>query len=521
MGKTSPVSARTSASAAVTAVPFLWPLGNSSTPDEMNTSYGPRIDADRWDFHDGVDLPAAIGTPIHAMANGVVHRAGPADKTAAGTGFGSTHVLLKVVDPKDGKNDLFLVYLHLDSIADGIIEGAKVKQGDLIGAVGQEDAEYSHLHMEFRKGGPQEERSVHPLNYLPYVNTKNVTNLRLDRANFYRDTTDKSEVRLRFDVTNRKEGDVRGVHVKLTGIGVAARELDVDFDKRDTIDSDKGDEKEFKNGIAVEGYQKSNLKGDGLTDLQYGVLINDLDPAFSTAEFQVLDVKNRKTQITAPLLKLPTGETAVNSRATFEGQTFPPRGWELKLLPGNTCQPDAVAALKGAKGLLCTDVNSLAGTLIRAGLSFPLPTTRMSWRLGADIRAADLQLETGEVIYPLAFLAGDVLVGAASLRNIGSNKFIAGVLMRSSEGLFREKIDVIEGEVLLGSVVRWELDLSRLGTRQTTAVVRLNSGVIARIDGDTSIVEPDRAVAGIMHRFSKLQITLHIDQLALTEEPRF
>ena len=45
----------------------------------MNTSYGPRIDADRWDFHDGIDLPAAVGTPVHAMADGVVHRAGPAD----------------------------------------------------------------------------------------------------------------------------------------------------------------------------------------------------------------------------------------------------------------------------------------------------------------------------------------------------------------------------------------------------------------------------------------------------------
>ena len=47
----------------------------------MNTSYGPRIDADRWDFHDGIDLPAAVGTPVHAMADGVVHRAGPADQT--------------------------------------------------------------------------------------------------------------------------------------------------------------------------------------------------------------------------------------------------------------------------------------------------------------------------------------------------------------------------------------------------------------------------------------------------------
>jgi hypothetical protein len=503
------------------AAPFVWPLGNRSDPDEMNTSYGPRIDADRWDFHDGIDLPAPVGTPIHAMANGVVHRAGPADKTAAGSGFGSTHVLLKVEDPKDGKDDLFLVYLHLDSIAEGIIQGATVKQGDLIGSVGQEDAEYSHLHFEFRKGTAQEERSVHPLNYLPYDNTSNLTNLKLDRCNFYRDNGDKKEVRLTFKVPNRREGDLRGVHVKLTGSGITDRELDVDFDKRATINSDKGDDKAFKNGIAVEGYQKSNLKGDGLSDLRYGVLVNDIDPEFATVEFRALDVRNRKTQITVPLPTLPAGESPVNSRATFEAPPFPPRGWELKLLPGNVCETDDSAALKGAQGLLCSDLKSLSGTLIRTGLSFPLPTKRMSWRLGADIRAAALELKTGQVIHPLAFLAGNVLVGAVSLRNIGGDKFIAGVLMRSANGLFRERIDVIEGEILLGTAVRCELDISRLGTRQTTAVLRLNSNVVARINGDTTVVEPDRAFVGILHRHSKLQITLHIDQLALTEEPRF
>ena len=51
---------------------FIWPISKSPIPDEMNTSYGPRIDSDRWDFHDGIDLPASVGTPIYAMADGVV-----------------------------------------------------------------------------------------------------------------------------------------------------------------------------------------------------------------------------------------------------------------------------------------------------------------------------------------------------------------------------------------------------------------------------------------------------------------
>mgnify|MGYP003694015687 CR=1 FL=1 len=109
--------------------------------------------------------PSAHRSTPWRMAS--VHRAGPADKT--GLGFGSTHVRLKVVDPTDGQDDLFLVYLHLDSIAEGVIPGAQVKQGDIIGAVGQEDATYPHLHFEFRKGGPEQEsqRSPAALSALP------------------------------------------------------------------------------------------------------------------------------------------------------------------------------------------------------------------------------------------------------------------------------------------------------------------------------------------------------------------
>ena len=318
---------------------FVWPLSNSPTLDEMNTSFGPRIDADRWDFHDGIDLPAPIGTPAYAMAAGVVYRAGPADN-----GFGSTHILLKVVDPTDGEEDLFLVYLHLDSIADGVIPGAQVHEGDVIGSVGQEDATYPHLHFEFRKGGPQQRRSVHPLHYLPYVNTANIRQLRLDRCNFYQgDDGEKRVVRIRFAVKNRREGDVQAVHVELTGQGVPTRELHVDFDDRATINSDKGDEQAFKNGIAVEGYQKSNLKGEGLNDLHYGVLIEDIAPAFDAVKLRVLDVKNKKLKSAA--FRLPTledGKKPVNSRVGFEDKRFPPPGWELNLLPGNVCRPDPV-----------------------------------------------------------------------------------------------------------------------------------------------------------------------------------
>ena len=512
---------------------FIWPLGNSPTTDEMNTSFGPRIDADRWDFHDGIDLPARVGTLVHAMADGTVHRAGPADKpqvdqTQPAPGFGSTHVLLKVVDPTDGEEDLFLVYLHLDSIAEGVIQGAHVNQGDVIGAVGQEDATYPHLHFEFRKGGPQERRSVHPLHYLPYLNTANFRQLRLDRCNFYRDDDgEKRVVRLHFAVRNRREGDVQAVHVELTGDGVATRELHVNFDDRETINSDKGDEHAFKNGIAVEGYQKSNLKGEGLNGLHYGVLIENITPEYDSVTLRVLDVKNEKTK--SAEFRLPTleaGRKPVNSRAGFEeGETFPPPGWELSVHSGNVCRPEPTAALTGARGLLCQDLQTVQGTVIRAGLRFALPVTRspvrpMSWRLRADIKPVELEVDEGLVIHPLAFLIGADVVAAACLRKIRNDEFVAGVLIRSADGLFREKIDVDEGKIVRNVAARWELDLIRLGTRQTTAVVRINRNVIVRINGDTTSIEPDAACVGILHGHNGLQVNLHVDQLCLTEAPR-
>jgi hypothetical protein len=170
----------------------------------------------------------------------------------------------------------------------------------------------------------------------------------------------------------------------------------------------------------------------------------------------------------------------------------------------------------------------LQGTLIRAGLCFALPVGRlpvgrfpMSWRLKADIEAAELQMDKGLVIHPLAFLIGDDVVAAACLRKIRDDEYVAGVLIRSADGLFRERINVRkEGEIIPDGPARWELDLPRLGTRQTTAVLRLDGKEVARINGDTMSVEPDTGCVGILHRHSALQITLHVDQLLLTEAPR-
>lgn len=128
---------------------------------------------------------------------------------------------------------------------------------------------------------------------------------------------------------------------------------------------------------------------------------------------------------------------------------------------------------------------------------------------------------TASTYPPPSVRRGDSLVAAACFRKIQDDRYFTGVLIRSADGSFRERIDIAEGEVFEDVAIRLKLDLIRLGTRQTTAVVRLGNKEVARISGDTTSVEPDNACVGILHRHSGLRITLHADQLVLTEKPRF
>ncbi|CAA9889428.1 Peptidase family M23 (fragment) [Candidatus Methylobacter favarea] len=158
---------------------YIWPLSKSTMPNEMNTSFGPRINTNRWDFHDGIDLPAEKGTKVYAMRGGTVRSAGEKGQD----GYSSRHMLLEVNDPNDGK--MYLVHLHLDSIDEAMKPGPSVVQGQEIGRVGDDGATYPHLHIEFLQGTPdtKAQTSRHPLQYLPYSNTANFTAPVADRFN--------------------------------------------------------------------------------------------------------------------------------------------------------------------------------------------------------------------------------------------------------------------------------------------------------------------------------------------------
>ena len=101
-------------------------------------------------MHEGLDLLANVGTPIHAAADGVVLNFGPAG------GYGNWVKLGHA-----GK--LTTVYGHLSRFAPGLQVGAPVLRGELIGFVGNTGRSTgAHLHYEIQTGGRPVDPSTYP-----------------------------------------------------------------------------------------------------------------------------------------------------------------------------------------------------------------------------------------------------------------------------------------------------------------------------------------------------------------------
>ena len=108
---------------------------------------------EEWRTHSGIDLAAERGEPVKAVADGVV------TDIKNDPRFGITVLI-------DHGNGLKTVYANLAS-DDMVSPNQKVKQGDIIGCVGNtasfESAEQPHLHFEVLKNN----EPVNPEDFLP------------------------------------------------------------------------------------------------------------------------------------------------------------------------------------------------------------------------------------------------------------------------------------------------------------------------------------------------------------------
>lgn len=117
-----------------------WPVGG-----RLTSPYGLRMEGALPDMHRGVDIAAALGTPVRPLLPGRVRYAGPME------GYG--HVVW--VDHRD---DLLTVYAHLSETS--VADGQEVGMDTVIGLIGQSGtASGPHLHFEVWRWG----REVDPV----------------------------------------------------------------------------------------------------------------------------------------------------------------------------------------------------------------------------------------------------------------------------------------------------------------------------------------------------------------------
>ena len=497
---------------------YIWPLSKSLIANEMNTSFGPRINTNRWDFHDGIDLPAEKGTKIYAMRDGTVRFADAKNKD----GYSSRHVVLEVEDPNDGF--MYLVHLHLDRIDGAVTPGAKVVQGQEIGTVGDDGATYSHLHIEFLQGtpDPKAQTSRHPLSYLPYSDTANFTAPVADRFNRLGTLM---AARLLFGACNKSEGDLLKVEVDLlTGAEVLATRV-VDFHDNTTINKNRGnsDKKIYKNDIGVEGYQKSPMNDPKRTrtDLCYGILVRNLPDECDTLIARVFDVGGNSVT-SAPIL-VPN-QTATDEFVDFEDGAMPPAGWKRvtsRTGSGTTVANDISAAHSGSRGMRSIDASTTETSTQRAGIEFALPAGRFEWIAEGWFNPTVLDLAPNDSIHLIRFLSGEDLSVAARIIRHEGGLLLAGMVAKDLDG----GLKVANSSAIISPDVwrRWRLHLLRIGTRESTAVLYLDEdGKMEeqdRLDWDSTASEPTVLRAGIGFLSAGAKATVLTDELRVSESP--
>jgi murein DD-endopeptidase MepM/ murein hydrolase activator NlpD len=128
----------------------IYPEGRPVDVGWISSPFGWRIDplTGRPEFHEGIDFAAPMGTPIHAVAAGVVTWAAPME------GYGN------MVEINDGEGYSTL-YAHSEKLL--VHAGETVKRGEVIALVGSTGwSTGPHVHFQVMKDG-------HPINPKAFI----------------------------------------------------------------------------------------------------------------------------------------------------------------------------------------------------------------------------------------------------------------------------------------------------------------------------------------------------------------
>jgi murein DD-endopeptidase MepM/ murein hydrolase activator NlpD len=134
---------------------FVFPVGE---PYSFIDSWGyPRMVGTQYEHgHQGVDIMAPFDTPLYAVERGMITRVGT-------DVLGGTKLWLK------GQSGTYYYYAHLKSYAEGMVEGALVNAGDVVGFNGDSGNALGgapHLHFQVHPNGGE---AVNPYGLLRVV----------------------------------------------------------------------------------------------------------------------------------------------------------------------------------------------------------------------------------------------------------------------------------------------------------------------------------------------------------------
>lgn len=189
-----------------------WPTPGLVSEQAVASTFGPRRQGsnDVYDFHRGLDILTPFGSPVRAIAPGLVDVAGDDPDYDEDT--------VRVMHCRDAdppadleacQDSFFAHYSHLSDIH--VRTGQTIAAGSRIGSSGEGSSGIAHLHFEMRAGDGNKADAEHPLRYLPYEDS-GPPSVTIDAVDF----TDPNAISVSVSVTTPgHELDVVRVEVEL------------------------------------------------------------------------------------------------------------------------------------------------------------------------------------------------------------------------------------------------------------------------------------------------------------------
>lgn len=104
--------------------------------------------------HGGIDIAQKRGTEVRLVS--LTHQVGDAEALFTGALFGTSVVTLHTLREGGGLREYIVIHGHLDGTAPGLRRGASLREGALLGFVGDSGSPgIVHLHLEVRRVRPE------------------------------------------------------------------------------------------------------------------------------------------------------------------------------------------------------------------------------------------------------------------------------------------------------------------------------------------------------------------------------